>query len=324
MTAGFQRHFRNSVHVKFLLGLCPFLIETGKGGIVAAVDNPKRTAYTIIYSLVIIPIYMYMMQLVVLNDDRLDHVSSTMHVIIIIDHLSVVCVYLGILYCSFRNRQQHQRLLNAIAVAYDDIGAQHPASQQHSGGLQRFHSMWNVLQFSFIIGSIGFYIFTMSEYRISNIIYYLLYHLGNLTAVVFVSHVHDIVQLLIDAYSAAIAAISEPNSRDFSVVLLRDIEQCVVQLIECFGVQFIMCLVKDLVLLTDLIFIVSLEWIHLRFPLLYVYYMIVYAMPVLVNAAITAYTFGRLENRVNGMQQAICRYNNEEVSGWDRQIRVCG
>lgn len=303
MSVAFLQRYRTSVRCKSILGLCPFRVQSTNTQFGPhVVCDARHTVYTAFFTLFIFISYLTLFPDIV-KSPRFAMLSNTMFTIVLLEHSIIIGVFPCLLFASWHNRRQHAQLLNAIAQIYDRMCAQAGQPIGHLSRRSALHFIWIAYQ---VIGSFVPLGSVLGDYRVpvGDKIYYILFYVGILTMIVFVTHVHDMVQLLNEVHSGARLA------ERITCMHFHEIQEIIEQLEPCFGTQLFLCIAKDFVVLTTVAFFLVLDTSKpVRGQKLYFFAM--YAVPAFVHGVFISQSFGRLENEVAGMQRAIGRQTSD-------------
>lgn len=311
-SASFLHNYRNAVRVKCLFGVCPFSIATRIDGTSAAVCDLKSTVYTVLHSMFMISVYMYLFYLQFYYNTHYKGTTSTPFISILIEHFTMMLVYPAILLLSLRKRAAHERLLNAIAAVYDQmtehsagVGSEPRSAITNLNRLYRLNQLWMATNCvgTFVAFWLCVYIDQMSA---ASLAYFTMFHVAMFSTCLCVGYVRDTVHVLCDVHRAGLMALRQHDSDCMTcVILLQAVQRAIAEMVRCFGAVMLLCTLKDFVFLTAVLFYVLLEWANWRISVIHAYFVVIYVLPIVVNLALISQAFGWLENGWQDVQSVI-------------------
>lgn len=325
----FLHRYRNSIRMKFLLGLCPFSLHYNGASSFVRVKR-WNTIYNLLYSTILVAIYMFVEIRTLLTLDLTD-LTGTRLISIRLEQLTMSVVFPVILGLQFANRYAHAHLLNRISVVYDSIIAA-TAQMGTTTVEQRRHSIWglnalNASLFCFyyawaIVASIT--TGNLKNTLLTNI-YLTIYALGMCTVLLVVLHVRDVVLLLVDVQGACVAAI-KPDAiitNDRILATLIEVQQLRDEFEQCFGRVLLVCDTKDIIIITSMSFYLlseavfggdEMNWRLWNFWL-------VFFVPILVTNTLAYEMFDRLEEHASIVHRCLARWDYNSASTF--MVCVC-
>lgn len=330
MSVAFLARHRTAFRWKSLLGLCPFrltIAETRRT--IVAVCDRKTTAYTALYSLAFVISYV-LLSPNVLYTGRFRLLSSTLYMCILFEHASMLVAIPLLLFCSWYNRARHTDLVNAIAALHDRVRTLHADRRPAAAAARSWPSRRSTINWLWLAYQVsGLMLMLVSvldcPLSVAAKMYYVFFIVGIVTYLVFVMHVHDMVQALNDVHSAALAEMPAGGALDRDVLaILWETNRCAARLEPCFGVQLLLCNVRDFIFLSVVLFFMIVQYADKGNPFspIDVYMWAISSMPTLVNSMFISQCFGRRQSQVDEMQRMLCRCHCETAAEVGQQ-RSC-
>lgn len=287
---------RWSVHIKLLLGICPFIVDANNTRVLSTTATASYQILYIVMLVCVYPVPAYHAYLLFSQETQ----STSRKTTIAIEHLTIMSAVLSMLIVSLRNRKCHTALINALSALYNQVQSETPRTELRN--FQRLHirNVLYVLAF-FSVPASNILVFNGNVHFTPLIVaFYLLYIFVMTNALILIVHIQDIAIVLTDLFRMCLRS----ERMDISwanVAALNSACDLTVAFGECFGKQLLLNAIKDVVVMINMIFYNIREMIFVQFDMSVdeMYNMVTFVGPIVVKNFILAYVIDRLEQQVD-------------------------
>lgn len=288
--------FKRSIQLKSILGVCPFVVDTRQQCVRLSAYS---TVYTIIYISLLFIIYPPWLYTTLRQFEGVVRASSTRNLTASLDHLAIATVYFAMLAMSLKNRRRHAALLNALNTVHGRI-----QSAVRYSTYRRLHVRNMCFTAVYLACPVLNGIFH-DQYGLDVKAFYMLFSLVITSVLVAMLHIQDIAIVLCDGIDCCLRGLAGDQAIDGmsadSMFVLSDLYDLQSEFGRCFGSQLLLNTVKDLFMVTIMLYYVIANLVFDIESSVYenAYLLAVFVVPVVAKNGLLIVVIDRLENQVN-------------------------
>lgn len=300
----FLTTFLRSFECKFILTICPFIVNTKKSRVSCTTSS---NMYTILHMLVIGTGFLYCI-IGVSSTFRLPGYTTTRTMNELFTHFVIFSVFLSCSVLSFTTRKQHADIIGSISSIFDTTFCEYPSTHNYTR-LHVANLVYILWYFIFPFTILLLLTFVQWENAIAMILYLVICCYISAYMLLILVHIQDLVIVICDisdTYCNRLSAELVPNPLASDAVGVYD-QLCdlMVNINGCFGVHLMLIAVHDVMLITNmLMFLIQiLIWengVWLRFQGI-----LVYLIPVIVKNVVQFNILGRLDSTIYELHLAL-------------------
>lgn len=308
--------FRRSFKVKFLLGMCPFETDIIKRRVYL---SSRSAIYTIVYTLLHLMVYL------ILSFQHLpdfDQNNTTRTIAKMLVEMTPGTALICMLAISIKNRRRHVNLINAVDMILSRLHATAKCKPVNIPSKLILRNICVAVCFS------GCPILDLIVYNAKRSFwakaYYILFAVAITNMLVALLHAQDIAIVLINAIECLI---NGDISTDTNVQALSDLCNMTYSYQKCFGTQFLISTLIDLLILT-------VTWFFLLVQIAFVqgdrlveecFCVVVYIVQILVKNVLVIGVIDRLESLVEDVNMTLVTKINAQSrsDASDSKVQLC-